>query len=286
MERRVAFLGPHGTFTEEAARFFFKDQQVTYVPCRTIPDVLDAVDQGKTEIAVVPIENSIEGTVNLTMDWLIHQIDIPVRGELAYPISQHLMVAKNMDYSDVKKVFSHPQAVAQSRLFLRKYLPDVEIEYMTSTAEAVKWISEHPQKPWAAIGNRLSQEIYPVQFLHEFIQDHDNNYTRFLVVSSLALQFAESGKEKTTILVTLPSDFPGALYQVLAAFAWRKINLSRIESRPTKTGLGNYHFIIDIEQEMDEVLLPGAFAEIEALGCQVRKMGSYPYFVKELKVKS
>ncbi|RXT14738.1 prephenate dehydratase [Ammoniphilus sp. CFH 90114] len=286
MERKIAFLGPYGTFTEEAARFFFEGQDVSFVPFATIPDVLDALDQGKTQFAVVPIENSIEGTVNLTMDWLIHHMDVPIRGELAYPISQHLMAAPGTELKNVKKVFSHPQAVAQSRLFLRKHLPDVEVEYMKSTADAVKWVAEHPSEPWAAIGNRLSKEIYPVVFLHESIQDHDNNYTRFLVVSSSAVQFKESEKEKTTILVTLPSDFPGALYQVLAAFAWRKINLSRIESRPTKTGLGNYHFIIDIEQKMDEILLPGAFAELEALGCQIRKMGSYPCFMKQIKVNS
>ncbi len=286
MERNIAFLGPNGTFTEEAARFFFKGLEARYIPFATIPDVLDAIDQDKTEFAVVPIENSIEGTVNLTMDWLIHHIDVPIQGELAYPISQHLMAAKPMNWTEIRKVLSHPQAVAQSRLFLRKYLPHVEIEYTQSTAEAVKQVGLNPNEPWAAIGNRLSKEIYPVQFLKEYIQDHENNYTRFLLVSSSSMPMMPTDIEKTTILVTLPSDFPGALYQVLAAFAWRKINLSRIESRPTKTGLGNYHFIIDIEQKMDEILLPGAFAELEALGCQVRQLGSYPCYIKYTKVNS
>jgi len=286
MERRVAFLGPRGTFSEEAARFFFENQPVSFVPYSSIPNVLDAIDKGKVEFAVVPIENSIEGTVNLAMDWLIHQIDVPIRGEVAYPISQHLMAAKSIELGQVKKVLSHPQAIAQSQLFLREYLPDVEIEYTRSTAEAVQIVGANPQEPWAAVGNRISQEIYPVVFLREYIQDQSNNYTRFFLVSSLEWEFRASNREKTTILVTLPSDFPGALHQVLAAFAWRKINLSRIESRPTKTGLGNYHFIIDLEQKMDEILLPGAFAEIEALGCQVRKLGSYPCYVKSIKVNS
>lgn len=286
MERKVAFLGPQGTFSEEAARFFFENQHVSFIPFSSIPNVLDALEQAKAEFAVVPIENSIEGTVNLTMDWLIHHINVPIRGELAYPISQHLMAAKNMEFNQVKKVLSHPQAIAQSRLFLREHLPDVEIEYTKSTAEAVQIVSMNPNEPWAAVGNRLSQEIYPVQFLHEYIQDHSNNYTRFLLVSSATVSIKPTDREKTTILVTLPSDFPGALHQVLAAFAWRKINLSRIESRPTKTGLGNYHFIIDIEQKMDGILLPGAFAEMEALGCQVRQLGSYPCYVKSVKVNS
>lgn len=286
MERKVAFLGPKGTFSEEAARFFFENQTVNFVPYSSIPNVLDAIDKGKVEFAVVPIENSIEGTVNLAMDWLIHHIDVPIRGELAYPISQHLMAAPGVEMGQVKKVLSHPQAIAQCQLFLREYLPDVEIEYTKSTAEAVQIVSMNPQESWAAIGNRISQEIYPVQFLRENIQDQSNNYTRFLLVSSFKMEPRPTTREKTTILVTLPSDFPGALHQVLAAFSWRKINLSRIESRPTKTGLGNYHFIIDIEQSMDEILLPGAFAEMEALGCQVRNLGSYPCYVKSIKVNS
>lgn len=286
MERRVAFLGPKGTFSEEAARFFFENQTVSFVPYPSIPNVLAAIDKGLAEFAVVPIENSIEGTVNLAIDWLIHHMDVPVRGELAYPISQHLMASPNIEMGQVKKVLSHPQAIAQCQLFLREHLPDVEIEYTKSTAEAVQLVSENPQQPLAAIGNRISQEIYPVKFLREYIQDQNNNYTRFFLVSPLQWELPPSNKEKTTILVTLPSDFPGALHQVLAAFAWRKINLSRIESRPTKTGLGNYHFIIDIEQKMDEILLPGAFAEMEALGCQVRKLGSYPCYVKSIKVNS
>jgi prephenate dehydratase len=286
MERKVAFLGPKGTFTEEAARYFFEGREVSFVPQATIPDVLDAVANDLTQYAVVPIENTIEGTVNLTMDWLVHQVDLPIRGELAIPISQHLLAAGTMELNQVQKVLSHPQAVAQCRLFLREHLPQAEIEYTTSTAEAVRLVGDHPDKRWAAIGNRLSKSIYPVEFLKEYIQDQTNNYTRFALVSKSNITLRPTEQERTTILVTLPEDFPGALYQVLAAFAWRKINLSRIESRPTKKGLGSYHFIIDIEQQMDEILMPGAFAEIEALGCQVRQMGSYPFYIKELEMAS
>ncbi|RKD23912.1 prephenate dehydratase [Ammoniphilus oxalaticus] len=286
MDRKVAFLGPIGTFSEEAARFFFEDRSASFIPFSSIPNVLESLARGDVEFAVVPIENSIEGTVNLAMDWLVHRIDVPIRGELAYPISQHLMGAQQIELEQIEKVLSHPQAIAQSRLFLQEHLPNVEIEYTKSTAEAVQLVSENPDKRWAAIGNRLSQQIYPVHFLRESIQEQSNNYTRFLLVSSEKLEGKATDREKTTVLVTLPSDFPGALHQVLAAFAWRKINLSRIESRPTKTGLGNYHFIIDIEQKMDDILLPGAFAEMEALGCQVRNLGSYPCYVKQVTVGS
>lgn len=286
MEKKVAFLGPRGTFTEEAARSFFDVNADTFAAYASIPDVFDAAARGDVDYAVVPMENTIEGSVNLTLDWLIHEVNLPILAELVLPITQHLLGAKRtvpLALHEVRKVLSHPHAVAQCHLFLREYLHDAEIEYTSSTAEAARIVSEHPDQPWAAIGPRLSGEVYQLPMLQEKIEDHQNNYTRFVLVGKQELPTEPSRQQKTTILVTLPSDFPGALYQVLAAFAWRKINLSRIESRPTKKGLGSYHFIIDIEQGMDEVLLPGAFAEVEAIGCQVRFLGSYPCYLKEGK---
>ncbi len=284
MTKRIAFLGPYGTFTEEAARAFPLNQEVSFHPYGSIMDVFAAVDKGAAEFGVVPMENSIEGSVNATLDWLIHEIDLPIIAELALPISQHLLVAKRevpLSLQDITKVLSHPHAVAQCHNFIQKYLPNAEIEYTNSTALAAQTVSAQPDKPWAAIGTRLSAQIYPLMFARESIEDYTNNYTKFVLVSKESAPLPKSPTEKTTIQVTLPEDFPGALYQVLAAFAWRKLNLSRIESRPTKKGLGSYHFIIDIEQRMDDVLLPGAFAEIEALGCQLRQLGTYPFYVME-----
>jgi prephenate dehydratase len=222
--------------------------------------------------------------VNITLDWLIHEDQLPIFAEIAIPISQHLVVAKRnrpLALQQIRKVISHPHAVAQCHHFLKEHLPQAEIEYANSTAMAAKMVSEQPDEAWAAIGTRLLTDIYPLQFVRQNIEDYDNNYTRFVLVGKQdPPALPASPSEKTTILVTLPADFPGALYQVLAAFAWRKINLSRIESRPTKRGLGSYYFVIDIEQHMDDVLLPGAFAEIEALGCQVRQLGTYPLYVR------
>ncbi len=283
MEKKLAFLGPRGTFTEEAARALTGHQRLHYFPCPSIIDVLNAVAKEEVEYGVVPMENSIEGTVNSTLDWLIHEVDLPILAELALPISQHLLVAegnKELPLSDIAKVLSHPHAIAQCHNFLKTHLPNAVIEYTNSTAMAAQMVSENPGEPWAAIGTRLAPEIYPLTFARNNIEDYSNNYTRFVLVGLQPLALPVSAVEKTTILVTLPEDFPGALYQVLAAFAWRKINLSRIESRPTKKGLGSYYFVIDIEQKMDEVLLPGAFAEIEALGCQVRQLGTYPFYLE------
>ncbi|TPG72838.1 prephenate dehydratase [Brevibacillus laterosporus] len=281
MGRTLAFLGPSGTFTEEAVRHLPIQEELSTRPYASILDVLEAVYTEQTDFGVVPIENSIEGTVNLTMDGLIHGEELPILAELALPITQHLLMATRQEplpLQQITKVLSHSHAIAQCRLFLQKYLPHVEIEYTNSTAMAAKLVSEQPDQPWAAIGTRLNTEIYPLSFAQESIQDYANNFTRFVLVGQSQLELPLSDKHKTTILVTLPEDYSGALYQVLAAFAWRKLNLSRIESRPTKKGLGSYHFVLDIVQSMDEILMPGAFAEIEALGCQVRVLGSYPVF--------
>lgn len=286
MKKKLAFLGPYGTFTEEAARTLTGHMEPTYHPCATIVDVLEAAAKDAVDYGIVPLENSIEGTVNLTLDWLIHEVEMPILAELALPIAQHLLVAKReeeLPYSAITKVLSHPQGIAQCHNFLKEQLPQAEIEYTNSTALAAQIVSNNPNERWAAIGNRLNTEIYPLMFACQNIQDYSNNYTRFVLVGKQPIELPVSDVEKTTILVTLPEDFPGALYQVLAAFAWRKINLSRIESRPTKKGLGSYYFVIDIEQRMDDVLLPGAFAEIEALGCQVRQLGTYPRYVREIR---
>ncbi|WP_126427927.1 prephenate dehydratase [Brevibacillus marinus] len=282
MRTKIAFLGPSGTFTEEAARSLPLGD-VQYQPCASIMHVLDAVARDEADYAVVPIENSIEGSVNSTLDYLIHGVEMPILAELALPISQHLVVARRSELlplSAITKVVSHPHAVAQCHHFLQEYMPQVEIEYANSTALAAQLVSQHPEQPWAAIATRLTVELYPLMFARNNIEDFPNNFTRFVLVGKQPLALPQASSEKTTIVVTLPEDFPGALYQVLAAFAWRKINLSRIESRPTKKGLGSYYFVIDIEQRMDEVLLPGAFAEIEALGCQVRQLGTYPVYNK------
>jgi prephenate dehydratase len=283
MKNILAFLGPHGTFTEEAARSLPFREEISFQPYPSIIDVLEAVAKDQALYGVVPLENSIEGTVNSTLDWLIHEVEMPIFAEIALPISQHLVVARReqpLPLGSIRKILSHPHAVAQCHNFIKEYLPHAKIEYTNSTAMAAQIVSAHPEEEWAAIGTRLSTKIYPLMFARQNIEDYDNNYTRFVLVGKQAPNLPASSAEKTTILVTLPEDFPGALYQVLAAFAWRKINLSRIESRPTKKGLGSYHFVIDIEQRMDEILLPGAFAEIEALGCQVRQLGTYPLYVE------
>ncbi|MDT8861989.1 prephenate dehydratase [Alkalihalobacillus sp. MEB130] len=277
---KIGFLGPRGTFTEMAARGLF--EKGDFLPYRTIPACMDAVANTEVTVAVVPIENAIEGSVNMTLDYLIHKQRLPIIGGITVPIEQHLLVHPNKEGNELDKVVSHPHAIAQCHEFLQKYYPNAEWEYMNSTGAAAEYVKKHPELNIAAIANEIAANEYELKMAHSNIHDFDNNGTSFVVLSKEPMEVEFKGaaftEEKTTIMVTLPSDYSGALHQVLSAFAWRKLNLKKIESRPTKTGLGNYFFIIDVEGAMDDVLIPGVASEIKALGCGVEILGSYPCY--------
>ncbi len=212
---------------------------------------------------MVPLENALEGSVNLTLDYLIHEQPLPIIGEIVVPIEQHLMVHPYFTphWREVKEVYSHSHAIAQCRKFLHTVLKGAKQVPMTSTSAAAKFVSEHPHLPAAAIANRLAAEKYGLVIVQENVHDYDYNHTRFIVVSRRKEPLLPDSPlyagDKTTVVVMLPQDRPGALHQVLSAFAWRRLNLTKIESRPAKTGLGNYFFIIDIDAPMDDVLIPG-----------------------------
>ncbi|MFB4163764.1 prephenate dehydratase [Alteribacillus sp. JSM 102045] len=283
MTKKVGYLGPEGTFTEAAAKAVMPDSdRYSY---STIPACMAATAEKDIDIAVVPLENAIEGSVNMTLDYLIHKHDLPIIGEITVPIEQHLMVhpAREKDWENISDLYSHPQAIAQCDEFINTKLPNVKVYYTNSTSSAAKDISEHPGINGAAIANYLAAEKYGLKIVKQNIHDYDNNHTRFVLLSNkdskVSLEDKKQKNGKTTLMITLPSDYSGALHQVLSAFAWRKLNLTKIESRPMKTGIGNYFFIIDVDQEMDEVLIPGVIAEVEALGCGVRILGSYPCFL-------
>ncbi|WP_121611560.1 prephenate dehydratase [Mesobacillus foraminis] len=279
---KIAFLGPVATFTDLAVRQLFPKEDA--IPFVTIPECIDAAAAGDADFAVVPVENALEGSVNITLDYLIHEVPLFIVGEATTPIKQHLMVhPDNKDkWERTEVIFSHSHALAQCHKFLHRELKGVASERMTSTAAAAKYVMEHPDIHAAAIANGLAAVEYGLEIVKENIHDYSHNHTRFIILSKKEKGAAGtslgSHGEKTTLVVTLPSDRTGALHQVLSAFSWRNLNLSKIESRPTKTGLGNYFFIIDIERGMDEVLIPGAIAELEALGCSVKVLGSYPSY--------
>lgn len=283
----TASLLPKGTFSDEAAQYFFRGMPVELKYKKIISDAFKAAAGGETDWCIVPIENTIDGSVSLHVDWLVHEVDLPIRAEWVFPAVQNL-VGRRGELSDgeggdwrpekIAKVLSHPVAMAQCYEFLRARLPHAELETLGSTAEAIRAVHDNPGRGWAAIGTKTAAADYGLDVLEEGVTDHDNNYTRFLLVGNKPFDKPGATSHKTSILITLPEDYPGALHQVLSAFSWRRINLSKIESRPTKKKLGTYYFFIDIEMSLDTVLLPAAIAEIEAIGCQVRILGSYPSY--------
>lgn len=278
----LAYLGPEGSYSEEAARRA-PLPGAKRIPLGTIPDVLEAVDREEIDYGIVPVENSIEGSVTQAIDWLIHEVSLELYAEMVLSIDHGLYTSAtqaDLPLEQIARVLSHPQAVAQAHRFIRRTMPRAEIELVASTSEAMRRVAEAPEAPWAAVGSRRAALRYGLVERVYKVQDYAENATRFVLVGRRSPFPPEAYRErpwKSSVLVTLGADFPGALHQVLACFSWRRINLSRIESRPTKKGLGSYHFFIDIERGEDR-LLTAALEEIEALGCRVRFLGSYPVF--------
>jgi prephenate dehydratase len=279
LEQSIGYLGPKGTFTKMAVDALFDGGN--YISYDSIPACLDAVETGEISTAVVPIENAIEGSVHLTIDYLVHQVKQSIIAELTVPIKQHLLVHPDQQDDKIHKFYSHSHAIAQCHQYLHERFPDAELEYTASTGKAAEIVAD-VGPGFAAIGNHLAAEENGLKIMDTDIHDYDNNHTRFAVVQkkpqTLKVKDHPVTKHKTTVMVTLPKDYVGALHQVLAAFAWRKMNLSKIESRPMKTGLGNYFFLIDVDQPYDQVLFPGVQAELEALGCQLKVLGTYPSY--------
>ncbi len=277
---KIGYLGPRGTFTKLAVDTAFNGEDKHSFD--TIPECIDAVQENRIEIGVVPLENAIEGTVQLTVDYLVHQVRLPIIAEIVVPIQQHLLVSPNFsgDLSKLEEIHSHSHAIAQCHQFLHKNVPDAAMNFVSSTGKAAEIVSKS-DKNIAAVGNKLAAEEYGLRIYQENIHDYPNNHTRFAVLAKnedIVKIKHDKQAEKTSLLITLPSDYAGALHQVLSAFAWRKMNLSKIESRPMKTGLGNYFFIVDVNQPYDDVLFPSVQAELEALGCKVTVLGTYPVY--------
>ena len=277
-EYKIAFLGPEASFTNLATKAIFPGQW--HLSFSTIPECIEAVMQDKVDYAVVPLENALEGSVPLTVDYLYHEADLFVTAEVLSEIKQHLLVHKeNVEkWDQITEVYSHPHALAQCHKFLYYTFSKVPQMPYSSTAAAAKLVSENPQRLIAAIANETAAETYDLDIVHENIHDFHFNHTRFFVLSKenkriYSEQFDES--PKTTLMLTLPTDVSGALHQVLSVFAWRKLSLSKIESRPLKTGLGDYFFIVDVLADEQIPMMKGAMEELEALGCEVKSLGTY-----------
>ena len=288
---RVAYLGPRGSFSDQAVQLAFAEmaqrQAVEFAGLATIEDVIEAFEAGAFDFALLPIENSIEGPVNVTIDKLFHESSAQVVGEIVLPIVQNLLVSKaflkNPQPVAFDKIFSHPQALAQSRNYLRAHFPTAELVPLASTALAAQIIKEHAQDPFAAVANLAAADYYDLAVLDSQIQDVAENNTRFWLLgkSEVALPLPKLGR-KVSLALTLPENLPGALHKAISTFAWRGIDMTKIESRPLKTKLGQYFFIIDL---VEDEKIRFALEELQSLGVIVRLLGSYEIYEGKMSKK-
>ncbi|AZA83003.1 prephenate dehydratase [Chryseobacterium lactis] len=280
---KIAFLGPHASFTQLATTQLFPENEL--LPQASILDCFNAVENGEAAKAVVPLENSIEGTVSMTLDYLYKTPSIKIEAEAVMPIAHHLMIHPKNSIEDIERIYSHPQALAQSFHFIDTHYKGIPKQDFSSTAAAAKYVSENPDLKIAAVANQFAANLYGLKIINRNIQDFEQNHTRFIIISKEHHLYENSNLEvlgeKSGILVNLPEDHPGGLHQVLSVFAWRKMNLSKIESRTLKTGLGNYFFFINVEGPWEEVLHGNALKELESIKADVDFLGNYKEFLLE-----
>ncbi len=269
-EKKVAFLGPWGTFTEEAARRFFPKAGTEFIPAPSIYDVFRMVTSQDADYGVVPVENSVEGSVNATLD-LLFSHDVQVCGEVELPIRHCLIVAPGTSLEDIDVIISHPQALAQCRRFLEERLPGRALREVDSTAKAVEMLKEIRNA--AAIGTEVAAERHGMVVIARDIQNSPRNFTRFLAISTH--DQPPTGRDKTSLVFSIPH-VPGSLYKALEVFAKRNINLTKIESRPTRHTPWEYIFFLDFEGH--RLLSPyhEAIEELSRRAIFVKVLGSYP----------
>lgn len=273
MSKRLAYLGPPGTFSEEAA--LLHDPEAQLLPFSSIAAVAAAVDSGMADEGVAAIENSLEGSVNETLDILIHESGLSICRELVLPIEHCLLAAPEASSPDVRVIYSHPQALGQCRRFLERCFPKAQLEAALSTTAAVEQMLS--QQGAAAIGTKRAADIYGAQVLARGIQDNPSNKTRFVILTPH--DCPPTGRDKTSIAFTVAHDRPGTLVNVLHEFSDRQINLTKIESRPSREELGVYIFLVDMEGHRADPAVAEALESVRAQAFFFKVLGSYPRYV-------
>lgn len=263
---RVAFQGEPGAYSEMATMQYFRSSKL--VPMKSLQEVFDALRHGDVDFGVVPIENSIEGSVNETYDLLL-DTDSVVSGEI-YQRVRHCLIVNKDEGSNIRLVYSHPQALAQCR----RYLQERKLAAVTAydTAGAVKMIKQEKNMQVAAIASRRAAELYNMDILEEGIEDSKNNFTRFLIISKRMTK--STGRDGTSMIFSV-KHIPGALYSILGEFANRKINLTKIESRPTKEKPWEYNFYVDFEGHINDKIIKEAVESIKKKAAFIKILGSY-----------
>lgn len=280
--KKIGFLGPFGTFTEEALRATLARgpedavQSIEVEPFPSIEDTIQALTSGDVDCVLVPIENSIEGSVSVTVDvlaWEPHGAQI-IR-EVRLPIRHRLITRPDVRFEQITKIISHPHANAQCRRWLRQHMPGVPIVAANSTAGAVEIVAES-REPWAAIGTAIAAEHYGCVVMRDNIEDHDDNETRFVFLSRVRERQDFLEPYKTSVVCEIMKDQPGALLLILQEFAHRYINLTKVESRPSKRRLGDYIFLVDMEGRLEDLPVHDALACLTCKLPRLTILGSYP----------
>ena len=276
--KRIGFFGPFGTFTEQALQTQADLAQAELVPFRSVPDVLDAVANGDVDAGFVPIENSIEGTVNFTQDALIFDYELLIQREVVLDIEHCLLARKGTTLADVTIVHSIPVATAQCSGWLRTNLPHADVQVANSTADAARTVGRigAEENGMAALAPANAAALYGLEVIARDIADHAGNQTRFVLIARDGIP-ASTGHDKTGIVVFQRADEPGSLISILQEFAARRINLSLLSSRPTKAGgLGDYCFIIYADGHVGEELMADVLRDLHTKQGGVKFLGSYP----------
>ncbi len=265
---RVAYLGPKATFTHQACMKQF-GLSAQCIPVRTIPDVFGEAEKGRADYGVVPIESTTEGVVTHTLD-MFAASELTICGEILLEVS-HNLLSRSGDLGAVSKVYSHPQAIAQSRRWLAEHLPHAPLLEVSSTAAAAEMAAEDPAA--AAIASEMAASLYDLSFVAQRIEDHAGAFTRFLVIGRTPA--ARTDRDKTSLMVSI-QDRVGGLYRMLKPFADHGINLTKIESRPSKRRLGEYIFYLDVEGNLAEPRVQQALEALRGESLLVKSLGSYP----------
>jgi prephenate dehydratase len=269
----VGYLGPHGTYSEEVALSLYARDKVSFKDYSSIDMAIKAVEAGEVAQCIVPIENSLEGSVNVTLDILAHEASLYIIREVIWPVRHNLLVKKKGE--EIKVIVSHPQALAQCRRNLRRLYPDAQLRAMNSTADAAALVAGGAGN-YAAVGSLGAAALYDLQNIAADIQDSSTNCTRFIVLGNLPADSSLQYKYKTSVVCKMNGERPGSLCEVLQEFAKRNVNLTRIESRPARTGLGNYIFFFDLDGSLEQGNVHSAVEAVKEKSLWFKSFGSYP----------
>ena len=266
---KVGFQGESGSYSEASARIQYPNPNYSFVPFRSFRELFEGVESSNVDLAVVPIENSTEGSVNETYDLLVEK-PLYVIGEIYQKIHHCLIINKNSSPDEISVIYSHPQALAQCR----KYIQNRRLESipMYDTAGSVKFIKETRKASAAAIASKHAAQIYDMKVVEEDIEDNSNNFTRFLIISKR--YDSNTDDNKISVIFSIPHT-PGSLYSILQEFALRNINLTKIESRPTKNIPWEYYFFVDLEGNINDDKVSASLSAVKTATIFFKLLGSY-----------